>query len=45
MKRYSGSCHCKKFQFQVEHPVFEERNFPITTCNCSFCVNKALLMM
>lgn len=45
MKTYNGACHCRKFEFKVEHPIFEDGSFPVTNCNCSLCTCKALLLM
>lgn len=45
MKTYSGACHCKKFQFTIDHPVFEDGHNPVSICNCSICTNKGLLAM
>ncbi|THH06967.1 hypothetical protein EW145_g3715 [Phellinidium pouzarii] len=35
IKTFTGGCHCRKFAYELEHPVLEAR--PPISCNCSAC--------
>ncbi|EKM50975.1 uncharacterized protein PHACADRAFT_262880 [Phanerochaete carnosa HHB-10118-sp] len=37
LKHYTGGCHCRQFRYRLTHPVFEEGQFEVVVCNCSFC--------
>ncbi|GJE90618.1 hypothetical protein PsYK624_067620 [Phanerochaete sordida] len=38
IKEYTGGCHCKRFRYRFTHPVFENGQYNVVVCNCSFCV-------
>ncbi len=39
MKKYQGSCHCGKLEFEVETDLGK-----VISCNCSHCAMKGLLL-
>ena len=40
MNTYNGSCHCGTVKFQIEADIQE-----LTTCNCSICSRKNMLIV
>ena len=45
LKDYTGGCHCRKFLFNFSHPVFENGETKVMSCNCSICNQHGLLHM
>lgn len=40
MKTYTGSCHCKKIQYEVDIEDLQE----VISCNCSICSKRGWLL-
>jgi len=38
LEHYKGACHCRKFEFEFDHPNIEQASF----CNCSICTQTAI---
>jgi hypothetical protein len=51
LQRHTGGCHCKKFTYEVSHPLYgqkaegDEPVIPVTVCNCSICTHKGGMYM
>ena len=50
LKEYTGGCHCKRFRYKFLHPPFEDGQFDVVSCNCSYCkahgkLNVSVLML
>lgn len=42
-KEYVGGCHCKRFRYTFPHVPFEDGQFELHYCNCSYCDTKGLI--
>ncbi|KAH8115065.1 Mss4-like protein [Phellopilus nigrolimitatus] len=43
VKTRTGGCHCRRFTYELEHPVLDACQ-PVT-CNCTICAQKAELFV
>ena len=39
MKKYAGSCHCQRVQYEAQIDLTQ-----VITCNCSICVRKGTIL-
>ncbi|KIP11268.1 hypothetical protein PHLGIDRAFT_43224, partial [Phlebiopsis gigantea 11061_1 CR5-6] len=42
-KEYAGGCHCGRFRFTFPHVPFEDGQYGVGDCNCSFCSKQGVL--
>ena len=43
---YTGSCHCKRFQYTVtQSPPLSDPSCEVTECNCSICARNGYLFI